>query len=151
MQSEYRLIDRDGDGVMEFAASLLSSDNASGLYTGAANSPLGLRIAQASLNGYNDGSDDREAEPYGGYYYRILKGQTAAAPGGAMDYTVNGNMVAGHALLAVPANYGDTGVHSFMVSENGVVLQADLGEESLERAIGMYMFDPGDGWTRADE
>ncbi len=64
-----------------------------------------------------------------------------------MDYLVNGNMVAGHALLAVPADYGNSGVHSFMVSENGVILQAVLGEDTLEIAAGIDAFDPDEDWA----
>jgi hypothetical protein len=148
VQAEYRLIDHDGDGVMEFASALLSSDNArDGLFWVGADSPLGERIALASLDGYSIDGQDVEAEPFGGYYYRILTAQTAAAPGGAMDYIHGGNMVAGHALLAVPSDYGQSAIHSFLVSENGTVLQADLGEDSLEIAFGMTAYDPGPVWT----
>jgi len=148
VQANYRQDDHDGDGVMEFAGSLLSSDGAKdGLFWPLEDSPLGARIALASLDGYNDGQEDREPEPFGGYYYRILQGQSASAPGGAMDYVIGGNMVAGHALLAVPADYGDSGIHSFMVSENGTVLEADLGEDSLDVAFGMMTFDPGADWS----
>ena len=148
VQANYRQDDHDGDGVMEFAGSLLSSDGAKdGLFWPLEDSPLGARIALASLDGYNDGREDREPEPFGGYYYRILQGQSASAPGGAMDYVIGGNMVAGHALLAVPADYGDSGIHSFMVSENGTVLEADLGEDSLDVAFGMMTFDPGADWS----
>ncbi|MGV6848702.1 MAG: DUF2950 family protein [Marinibacterium sp.] len=150
IQLEYRLTDHDRDGVMEFAATILSSPGEQdGLFWQQEDGPLGDRIARASLDGYNDGETDQAAEPYGGYYYRILHGQGAAAPGGAMDYRINGQMVAGHALLAVPSDYGVTGIHSFMVAENGVILQADLGEDSLNIAFDMRLFDPGDGWAPA--
>lgn len=148
VQSEFRQTDHDGDGVMEFAASLISSPEArDGLYWGAEDSPLGHRIALADLDGHATEDGDQDPEPFGGYYFRILQGQTEAAPGGAAAYMVGGNMVAGHAMLAVPADYGDTGIHSFMVSENGIVLQADLGEDSLTRAQQMRLYDPGDDWT----
>jgi len=148
IQSEYRLTDHDGDGVMEFAASILSSDGVrDGLVWADDNSPLGVRIALASLDGYSTDQGDQAPEPFGGYYYRVLQGQTAAAPGGAMDYMIGDNMVAGHALLAVPADYGHSGIHSFMVSENGTVLEADLGKDSLTVAYGITRFDPGAGWA----
>ena len=86
-------------------------------------------------------------EPFFGYYFRVLTEQTDAAPGGAMNYIVNGNMVGGHAILAVPAIYGETGLHSFMVSENGVILEALLGEETLDVASEMTAFDPTEEWA----
>lgn len=148
IQSEFRQTDQDGDGVMEFAGSLISSaQGRDGLYWGDADSPMGSRIALADLDGYSDANGDHEAEPFGGYYYRVLTGQTDAAPGGAMDYMIGGNMVAGHALLAVPSDYGNSGIQTFMVSENGTVLQADLGEDSLEIAEAMRAYDPGPDWT----
>ena len=150
VQSEYRLEDHDGDGVMEFSQSFLSSEGArDGLFWNDPDSPLGERIALASLDGYYDGKSDVEPDPFGGYYYRILHGQGGSAPGGALDYVIGGNMVAGHALLAVPSDYGNTGVHSFLVSENGIVLQADLGEDSLDIAFGMTLYDPGADWLAA--
>ncbi|MFT7593812.1 MAG: hypothetical protein ACI8R4_001128 [Paracoccaceae bacterium] len=148
IQSAFRLTDHDGDGVMEFAASILSSDGArDGLVWADDDSPLGARIALASLDGYSTDQGDQDPEPFGGYYYRILQGQAASAPGGAMDYVIGDNMVAGHALLAVPAEYGQSGIHSFMASENGTVLEADLGEDSLTVAYGITRFDPGADWT----
>lgn len=151
IQLEYRLADHDGDGVMEFAASLLSSPGQrDGLFWQQEDGPLGERIARASLDGYNDGTSDQDADPYGGYYYRILASQGDAAPGGAMDYVVNGNMVGGHALLAVPSDYGVTGIHSFLVAENGVIWQADLGDDSLTIGYEMTSYDPGEGWEPAE-
>lgn len=148
IQSAYRLVDHDGDGVMEFAASILSSDGVrDGLVWVGEDSPLGARIALASLDGFGNADGDQEAQPFGGYYYRILQGQAGAAPGGEMDYILGGNMVAGHALLAVPSDYGHSGIHSFMVSENGTVLEADLGEDSLNIAFDLTRFDPGADWT----
>lgn len=148
VQTAFRLVDHDNDGVMEFAANMMSSeDGRDGLFWDGEDSPLGARIALASLDGYNDGEGDQDPKPFGGYYYRILQGQDKTAPGGAMDYMIGGNMVAGHALLAVPADYGVSGVQSFMVSENGVVLEADLGEDSLGVAFGMRVFSPGPEWA----
>lgn len=148
VQAEFRQTDHDGDGVLEFAQSLISSaDTRDGLYWGDADSPLGVRIALADLDGHATDEGDQDPEPFGGYYFRVLQGQTDAAPGGALDYLVNDNMLAGHALLAVPSDYATSGIHSFMVSENGIVLQADLGEDSLQIAHQMRLYDPTDGWT----
>lgn len=148
IQSEFRKTDHDGDGVMEFANALISSPDArDGLYWGDIDSPMGVRIALANLDGYADDDGDKAPEPFGGYYYRILTAQSDAAPGGQMDYMAGPNMVAGHALLAVPSDYGSSGIHSFMVAENGIVLQADLGEDSLGIARAMTTFDPGPEWN----
>jgi len=145
LQREYRSLDHDGDGVMEFASAVLSSEGRrDGLYWPGEDSPIGDLAARASLDGV--AGTEGSAEPFAGYFFRVLTAQGEAAPGGAMSYLVNGNMVAGHALLAVPAIYGETGVHSFMVGENGVVVQADLGPASLDAAFGITAFDPGRGW-----
>lgn len=155
VQRLYRRLDYDGDGVMEFAASILSSPGArDGLYwpdmPGVPPSPFDISAARASLTGFAEAGEDSDPEPYEGYYFHILQAQGAAAPGGAYSYVVGGNMVAGHALLAVPAVYGDTGIMSFMVGENGVVYEADLGEETLDIALSIEAFDPGEGWTPVD-
>lgn len=150
VQTGFRQVDQDGDGVMEFARQIISSaEQRDGLFWPDTESPVGEQLARASASGFNDGQSDRPPEPYLGYYFKILTRQGDNAPGGAMDYLVNGNMVAGHALLAVPADYGASGVHSFMVSENGVILQAVLGEETLEIAAEMDAFDPGADWAPA--
>jgi hypothetical protein len=147
IQRNYRNTDHDGDGVMEFAAAILSSeDGRDGLYWPGEDSPIGDIAARASLDGFADAEGNEAGEPFVGYFFRILQAQGEAAPGGTLSYLVNGNMVAGHALLAVPAVYGETGVHSFMVGENGVVVQADLGPDSLDVAFGITAFDPGRGW-----
>lgn len=147
LQRDFRSVDHDGDGVMEFASAIISSDNTrDGLYWPGADSPLGDIAARASLDGFADAEGGEGAEPFLGYFFRILTAQGETAPGGAMSYFVNGQMVAGHALVAVPAIHGETGVHSFMVAENGVVLQADLGPGSLDAAFAITAFDPGEGW-----
>lgn len=148
VQARFRLVDHDADGVMEFAQSIIASaEDRNGLYWPGEDSPIGEMVALASLDGYSDDSGDHPPVPYDGYYFRILTSQTDKAKGGAMDYIVNGNMVAGHAVLAVPAEYGVTGIHSFMVGENGVILEADFGEETLDKAGSMTSFDPGEDWT----
>lgn len=149
IQADYRRADPDRDGVMDFAQQIISSTATArdGLFWPAADTPLGELFARASATGYSDGTTDQPPEPFNGYYFRILTAQTDAAPGGAMDYVVNGHMVAGHALLAVPAEFGETGVHSFMVSENGIVLEAVLGEDTLNIAAGIEAYDPNDDWT----
>jgi hypothetical protein len=150
IQSIYRRTDHDGDGVMEFAAGILSSPGQrDGLYWPASAgglSPFDDRIARANLGGFSIDGQDVEPDPWEGYYFQILQEQGPSAPGGAYSYLVNGNMVSGYAVLAVPAVYGDTGVMSFMVGENGIVLEADLGEDTLAKALDISAFDPGEAW-----
>ncbi|WP_168201425.1 DUF2950 domain-containing protein [Qingshengfaniella alkalisoli] len=149
LQAEYRLIDADGDGVMEFAGHILSSEGTrDGLFWPERDdSPVGDLVAQAAATGYTTEDGVQEPEPYLGYYYHILTEQGENAPGGAMSYVINGNQVAGHALLAYPAEYGVTGITSFMVSENGIVLEADLGEDTLSIANAIESFDPDGAWV----
>lgn len=148
LQTAFRLADHDGDGVMAFAASVLSSADArDGLFWPGDGSFVGERLAMAAAHGWSDGETFHQPEPHFGYVFRILQGQGETAPGGAMSYMVNGRMVAGHALLAVPAAYGETGIHSFMVAENGVILEADLGPDTAETAAGITLFAPDGDWT----
>jgi hypothetical protein len=147
IQLEFRAFDQDGDGIMEFASSVLSTEGRrDGLYWPGEDSPIGDLPARANLDGFADDDGNEAGQPFAGYFFRILTAQGEAAPGGAMSYLVNGNMIGGHALLAVPAVYGETGVQTFMVGENGIVVQADLGPDSLDVAFGITAFDPGRGW-----
>lgn len=155
-QARFRAVDYDGDGVMEFAASVLSSPGGrDGLYwpdeAGAPESPIGDFMARAADEGYSLDGVDEAPEPYLGYYYRILQEQGASAPGGAFGYMVAGHMLAGHALLAYPADYGVTGIMSFVVGEAGVVYQADLGPDTGDVAAGITAFDPGGPWSPLEE
>lgn len=154
-QKEYRQTDHDNDGVLEFAQFFISGDGArDGLYWpsdgGADASPFGPLVALAAAEGYVVDGRPAEPSPFNGYFYRILPGQGENAPGGAYDYVIGGNMVAGHAMLAFPADYGNTGVMSFLVSENGIVLEADLGEDTAELTAQIDTFDPDERWTPAD-
>lgn len=152
VQSAFRGTDYDEDGVMEFARHILSSSGQrDGLYwpqaEGIPESPIGDAIARASAQGYEIDGEATEPEPYLGYYFHILEGQAEGAPGGAMSYLFNDNMVAGHAMIAYPADYGETGIMSFLVGENGTVHEADLGDETIEEAGAIELFDPSAGWT----
>jgi hypothetical protein len=155
VQARFRQTDHDGDGVMEFADAILSAPGKrDGLYwpdaPGIPVSPIGPLMARASADGYNMGDGDTPPDPYLGYYFRILQSQGPDAPGGALDYLIGGNMLAGHAFLAYPADYGVTGVMSFMVGENGIVLESDLGPDTLAIGNAMTAFNPGEGWAPAD-
>jgi hypothetical protein len=155
-QAAYRASDPDGDGLRTFAAGILSTPGArDGLYwpdePDTPQSPIGDFMARAAANGYSIDGADVDPEPYLGYYFRVLTRQGPHAPGGALDYMVNGQMLAGHALLAFPAAYGDTGVMSFMVGEAGTVYEADLGADTLDVAAALDSFDPGNGWSPVQE
>ena len=146
-QREYASEDRTGDGVLEYARRIASTgEKRDGLYwptrEGEAPSPFGPFVAEAG--DYLEGRD--AGAPYHGYYFRVLTGQGPNAPGGAYGYVINGHMVAGFALLAWPATYDDTGVMSFLVGPNGVVLESDLGPDTAERARTITAFDPDSSW-----
>ena len=89
-------------------------------------------------------------EPYQGYYYRILTAQGPAAPGGAFSYLINGHMIAGHAMIAWPATYGDSGVETFICGENGVVYQKDLGPNTAALGASMAQFNPDASWKAVE-
>jgi hypothetical protein len=116
----------------------LAWQNADGTWDG----PLGESTARAIAQGYSS-----DAEPYRGYFLKILKGQGPAAPFGEMDYVINGVMIGGFGLVATPAEYSVTGVKTFMVSQDGVVYQKDLGPASLEEFMKMERFNPDKSWT----
>ncbi|WP_431299140.1 DUF2950 domain-containing protein [Tabrizicola sp. BL-A-41-H6] len=151
VQAAFRETDYDGDGVMEFASSIVSTPGKrDGLYwppeEGTPDSPIGAFMAQAAADGVSIDGVDQAPVPYLGYFFRILTRQGEAAPGGAYDYMVEGNMVAGHALLAYPAEPGDSGIMSFMMGENGQIYEANLGDKTLEVAGAIDSFNPTEGW-----
>ena len=104
--------------------------------------PIGENVARAIARGYS-----AKAEPYHGYYFKILKGQGPDAPLGQMDYVVNGAMIGGFALIAFPAEYGKTGIMTLIVSNDGVVYQKDLGPKTLQIAQKVDRFNPDKSWT----
>jgi len=146
-QYEYAYEARKGYEVNQYAQRIISSpgkqdglawQNADGSWGG----PIGEKIAQAIEQGYST-----DAQPYHGYFYKVLKGQGPDAPLGQMDYVVEGAMIGGFALVAVPAAYGETGVKSFMVSQDGVVYQKDFGPSTLKEFVSMERFNPDKTWT----
>lgn len=157
-QREYAAADRDGDDVLEFAQKLRSTPGQrDGLFwesaEGEALSPLGPLIAEARAHGYLPDSSESAGDgpqPYHGYVYRILTRQGAKAPGGAYDYVINGNMVAGFAAVASPVAYGDSGVMTFLVGPNGVVYEKDLGEETAAAVAQLIAFEPDESWHKSD-
>ncbi len=148
LQAAFRLVDHNGDGVMEFARTIIADPGMrNGLFWPDEDSFVGAALARAAASGWSDGEADYDAEPFLGYYYTILQGQGSNAPGGAYSYMVGDKFVAGHAMLAVPADYGETGIHSFLVGENGIVYEADLGPETLDLSADIETYDPGPDWS----
>jgi hypothetical protein len=154
-QLEYAMSDYDGDGLLEYAAKIRSDPGKkNGLYwqtgEGETSSPLGELFAKARAEGYAEKKSGEGPSPYHGYIYRILTGQGKHAEGGAYDYMVNGHLLGGIALIAVPAQYGASGVMTFIVNHDGVVYQKDLGRKSAEIASAIKLFDPGPDWKKVE-
>jgi hypothetical protein len=152
--------DRDNDGVAEYAQQLVSSSGRhDGLYwptdEGAPLSPLGALVAAARAEGYTTVGDARDSAanrvPYHGYYFKILTSQSAYAPGGKHDYVINGNMIAGHALVAYPHEWGKSGVMTFIVNQQGRVYERNLGANTAKLAGAMTVYNPSSGWTLVRE
>lgn len=148
-QRVYASRDRNGDGVHEYAQKLRSiPTRQDGLYwnadaaKGEEPSPFGPLVAESApyLQGHGAG------DPYRGYHFKILTRQGASAPGGAYSYLINGRMIAGFAMVAYPADYGHTGVMTFLVNHNGKVYEKDLGPNSAKLAAALTSFNPGAGW-----
>jgi enoyl-CoA hydratase/carnithine racemase len=153
-QVEYASKDRDGDQVLEYAQKFASTaGRKDGLYWQASTgsddiSPFGPLIAEANQDYL---AAHKAGEPYYGYYYKILTRQGANPPGGAYDYVINGNMIAGFALIAWPADYGVSGIMTFVVSHQGAVFQKDLGPDTAALAAATQEYDPDDTWTEVQE
>jgi hypothetical protein len=148
-QRQYAARDRDGDDVLQYAQKIASTPGKQdGLYwaadatKGEEASPFGPLVADASpyLKGHAAG------DPYRGYYFRILTRQGKGAPGGAYSYIINGRMIAGFAMVAYPAQWGQSGVMTFIVNNNGRIYQKDLGKDSTAIGAKMTTFDPAPGW-----
>jgi len=150
-QFEYAAQARDGNPVGVFAPKLFSDpDRQNGLYwptaEGEQPSPAGPFVASAGSEGYRAGAEGQRV-PYHGYYFRSLFGQGASAAGGAMDFFADGLLVNGFALIAWPADYGASGVKTFIVNHDGVVFERDLGEDTAVLVESIKDFDPGEGWS----
>jgi hypothetical protein len=110
-------------------------------------SPLGPLAAAAAAGGYARAPGDRP-QPFHGYLFRMLESQGPAAPGGATDYVVNGRMIGGFAAIAWPAQYGVSGIKTFIVSHRGELWERDLGRDTARAAAAIASFNPGEGWSR---
>jgi hypothetical protein len=150
-QYDYAYEKRDGYDVNQYAQRIISTpgkqdglawQNQDGTWEG----PIGEKVARAIDQGYTVG-----AEPYHGYFFKILKGQGPAAPLGEMDFVIEGAMIGGFALVAAPAEYGVTGVNTFMVSDDGVVYQRDFGPNTLNQFQNIKLYNPDKSWTPVQE
>jgi Protein of unknown function (DUF2950) len=159
--------DHDNDGVAEYAQHFASSPGQKdGLYwetvEGEKPSPMGALVAAARLEGYTNTGKPRAAArnekaaphqrtPYHGYYFKILKRQGPHAPGGKYDYIINGNMIAGYALIVYPDKWGSSGVMTFIVNQQGRVYQKNLGADTAKIAPEIKEYDPDSTWKLVNE
>jgi hypothetical protein len=150
-EEEYALVKHDDSNVNQYAQRIISTpgkqdglawQNPDGTWGG----PIGEGVAKALEEGYSD-----KSKPFHGYYFKVLKGQGPAAPLGELDFMVNGAMIGGFALAAAPAEYGVTGVQTFMVSHTGIVYQQDQGPDTLKTFQSMERFNPDKSWKATDD
>ena len=149
-QAQYYSQPRNGEGTPQFAQKFISDPGKqNGLYWESAQneppSPLGPLVAFATGEGYN--VKPNAHMPFHGYYFKMLNQQGSNAPGGAKDYLVDGKMTGGFAVVAYPANYGNSGVMTFIIDQDGVLLQKDLGKATTQTAEAITAFDPDSSWT----
>jgi hypothetical protein len=154
-QREYALKDRDKNSLLEYAVKFISDPGKrNGLYwetkAGEQPSPLGPILARAREAGYK-GTPSATPIPYYGYYYRILTAQGKNAPGGAFSYLVKGKMIGGFAVVAHPAEYGNSGVMTFIVNYEGKVFQKNLGANTTTIARNMKEYNPDSSWTEVKQ
>jgi hypothetical protein len=150
-QREYAAKRLKPGGPSEYTQHFMSSDGQhNGLYwpvkPGEDESPLGPLIARARAAGYSPGTPHSKPRPYYGYYFRILTQQGKNAPGGANNYVVNGHLTGGFALIAYPATHGDSGIMTFVVNQDGIVYQKNLGPATTRIAQRITQYDPDPSW-----
>lgn len=158
-QREYASKDRNGDEILQYAQKIASTPGKKdGLYWSAADtdgeeSPLGPLVADARTEGYKVQSQGQETthKPFHGYYFKILTRQGKDAPGGKYDYIINGNMIGGFALVAWPAEYGNSGIMTFIVNQQGRVFQRDLGPDTSQLAPVIKEYNPSVGWRLSQD
>ncbi len=150
-QKQYASIDRNGDGVLEYAQKIGSTPGKhDGLYwpedasKGEEASPFGPLIAESEAYAYLKGR--KVGDPFRGYYFRIVTRQGKSAPGGAFSYLINGHMIAGFAMVAIPAEYGVTGVMTFIVGNNGQIYEKNLGPKAAQ----VTEFNPDATWKKIE-
>jgi len=153
-QAEYFSQLHDSATTKQYAVKFISDPGKhNGLYwesaEGQPQSPLGPLAAFATSEGYSTKADAHT--PFHGYYFRMLKGQSSRAPSGAKVYLVDGKMTGGFAIVAYPAEYGNSGVMTFITNQDGLLLQKDFGKATTETATAMTEFDPDTSWSAVEE
>jgi hypothetical protein len=145
---EYAAVDHDKDGILEYAQKIVSTQGKQdGLYwAGATIVPQSFAMAAESW-----AQSGQKREPYHGYYYKVLKAQGPDAEGGALDYVVKGEMIGGFALVAWPAEYGVSGIHTFIVNHHCVVYEKDMGANTSTGTRQMTRFNPDKSWRQAEK
>ncbi len=154
-QEDYAAADPTNSGVRQYAQRILSAEGQrDGLYwpvnSDNNQSPLGEDVADAVKEGYGE-VDTSKPFPYHGYFFHVLKGQGSHAPGAAKGYVADGKMTGGFAFVAWPVNYGNAGIKSFLVNQQGIVFEKDLGAETEKLAAAMTEYDPDDSWSPVEE
>ena len=150
-QKAYSETDWDGNGVMEYAARIISTDGKKdGLYWPGEDSPVAAGFAKAVAEGYPRPTGG-SPKPYHGYYFKVLTKQGPNATGGEQDYVVKKLMIGGFGLVAWPAEYDVSGIMTFIVNQDGVVYEKDLGPSTATRASAMTVFDPDKTWRSSPE
>lgn len=152
-QREYADKDETSGGIHAYAQKFMSTPGKKdGLYwqvkEGEEESPLGPLVAMAAREGYTGKA--KTPVPFQGYYFKILTGQGKNAQGGTYDYVIKGNMILGFGLLAYPAKYGYSGIMTFIVNQQGVVYQKDLGKKTAKVAAGIRKYDPDETWQKIE-
>ena len=150
-QKEYASEIHDDSGVNQYAQKIFSTPGKQdGLYwknaDGSSGGPIGEAVAKALAEGYTSGKSG-----FHGYYFKILSGQGPAAPMGKLDYVIEGIMIGGFALVAVPAEYRVTGAKTFIVNNDGIVYQKDLGPDSLKIVKEMELYNPDKTWQPTND
>jgi len=153
-QTQYHGQLHDGSTTAQYALKFISDPGKqNGLYwkpeNGQPESPLGPAFSEAAAEGYS--ADGKGHTPFHGYLFRVLTGQSGKAPGGAKDYLVDGKMIKGFAFVAYPANYGASGIMTFITNQDGLLLQKDLGPDTARIATSMTIYDPDSGWNPVTE
>jgi DUF2950 family protein len=144
-QEIYAQTDWDQSGALQYAKRIVSTQGRKdGLYWAGDDSPVAAAFAKAAAQGYTPSTG--APKPYHGYFFKVLLGQGPDAPGGATDYVVHGLMIGGFALIAWPAEYGVSGIKTFMVNQDGVVYEKDLGPQTATLAKGITKYNPTSSW-----
>jgi len=143
-QQKYATVDRNGDGIYQYAQRIMSSSGKQdGLFWSGSSEPLVPRaFAEAAVS--------TNPKPYHGYYFRVLTSQGSDAPGGAHNYLAKTSMIGGFGLVAWPAEYGVTGVQTFIVNQDGMIYERDMGKQASSLVPPVAAFDPGKSWMPAD-